>query len=248
MNNKTKNLILKKIFKNYSKKQVNAIILFWSRARGDFREDSDYDINVYISCKEKKISYFNYYDDKYHISFVDKEKFREYLREGHSFLFCTFMDGKIIYQNKNWFDKKRKIIMNLKPSKEIIVSYLKYSNFNIISAKRKIDLFDDLFLEDIKVAANQIGFALVMLNKKYPISSHTLQKEIKQLNKKYLKIAEIINYFHKKYYFNEGIKKKCYKQKLNEIYLFGKKLLKENFLEEYKKIMKTEKISLKNNW
>ena len=47
-------LIKSKVFKSIDKNKINAIIIYGSRSRGDYNENSDYDINVYLNHTNKK--------------------------------------------------------------------------------------------------------------------------------------------------------------------------------------------------
>ena len=187
LSKKIKAIILKNIFSRINKRYINAIILFGSRARGDSDKNSDYDVNVFVKRKARKnkekilVS-----GPEIFIEIIDKEKFHFYFEKAHPHLYCSFRDGVPLYQKNNWFDKMKPIILRLRPSKDMIMHYLKssFDNFLIIKIHKDL-LYSNL--EDGKVAANQLGFAILMHHQIYPISPHTLKQELKKLNKKYNK-------------------------------------------------------------
>jgi len=99
-----------------------------------------------------------------------------------------------------------------------------------------------LYYEDYKVAANQLGFAVLMNNCIYPTSPHTLKKELIKLNKKYTNIATIIFYVQETYYKSEKRKEKLYSKKIHSLRIGAKNYMKKHFPAELKKIIKLEKI------
>ena len=84
------------------------VILYGSRARGDFREDSDYDIMVLVDLSDKKIKslddhmldvdckYFNQYD-MYITAFVcNIDSFNKWVR-AHPFYNNVWNEGVALY-------------------------------------------------------------------------------------------------------------------------------------------------------
>ena len=67
--------IINKIFKKCGKKTIKAIVLFGSRARGDFNDDSDYDINVFTKRKivDDTLSDFKH---EIHVDFIDNKRYK----------------------------------------------------------------------------------------------------------------------------------------------------------------------------
>ena len=86
-----------------------------------------------------------------------------------------------------------------------------------------------LIYEDAKVVANKLGFAMLMKNNIYPISPHTLKKELIQNNNKNKEIAQTIEYLQKTYYYNKEPKKEKYNKELIKIYQFTKRYASTNF-------------------
>ena len=242
LDRKTKNVIQKQIFSVYRKNQVRAVVLMGSRARGDFNKNSDYDIEVYL--KKKKLRFNSKQpslpERNIFINYTDSRNFNELKRKGHSFLYCSFRDGIPLHQDNNWFDRNKREILKLKPSKEIISFYLEASIERIMSLLKKQGPFY-LDYEEGKSAANQLGFAILMDNNVYPISPHTLKKELIILNKKYKKIAESINYIQDIWYKDKRPnKRKCLKN-LNILKNFAMNYVRINFPKSMEKIKEHEK-------
>ncbi|MHB8279292.1 MAG: nucleotidyltransferase domain-containing protein [Candidatus Humimicrobiaceae bacterium] len=60
-------LIVKKVADNLKKElreQIMDVILFGSRARGDFQSESDYDILVLVTKKTKEVNFLPQHQDK----------------------------------------------------------------------------------------------------------------------------------------------------------------------------------------
>lgn len=227
------NLIKDKVFKNINKKEINAIVLYGSRSRGDYYEDSDYDLNVYLNNNSSKESreVLNIPEKEIWISIINKRQFKELKSKGHPFLYCAFRDGKSIYQKNKWFDKLKPEILKLKPSKKIIFYYLS-SALEIseyLTEKIKKRFYSSLVYEDSKVVANKLGFAMLMKKNIYPTSPHTLKRELIKSNNKNKKIANTIEYLQKVYYNNKKPKIKKYRKELNRIHSFMKKYVSTNF-------------------
>mgnify|MGYP001600203780 CR=1 FL=1 len=242
-------LLKRKIFLKLGKDNIRAIVFFGSRARGDYREDSDYDINVYLTHRKNTwgIGFNNFIN--YQINIIDTIRFRDMKKEAHPFLYCTFRDGIPLYQKDKWFDKTRKSILLMSPTSKIVKEYFRRGLGQLCSlywrlGRDKKDFFPliDLHYEDGKVAANHIGFGLVMFYKKYPKSPRTLGQEIIRLNKGYKRLALTIKYLQRAYYESASSSKRVYMQNVQNLYLFTKRFVQKNFSKEYKEIQTLEKI------
>ena len=137
----------------------------------------------------------------------------------------------------------------MKPKKKISRYYfrrglegLRATKWRILYNKKANLPIMHLEIEDAKVAANQIGFAFIMFHKKYPISPHTLKKEIISLDKKYKEMGEAINYLQEVYYLNKKPRIESYYKKIRFLYTFSKNFVKKQFPMEYKRINAYEKI------
>lgn len=241
INSAIKKFILKEIFSVYKKKQVKAVILYGSRARGDFNKNSDYDIEVYLD--KKKIKLLEKSPSLEHknifIDVTDKSSFKNLKKRGHPFLYCTFRDGIPLCQYKEWFKQNKKEVLKIKPSEEVIKHYAISGLERILNLKKNKLFYLDY--EDIKSAANQIGFSIMMKHEIYPISPHTLKIELNKLDKKYINIAKTICYLQNIFYENRNPNKNKYKRELNKLRLFSKSYLEEKFPEELETLQKTYK-------
>lgn len=228
-------LVKKKVFSLYYKKEVNAIVLFGSRARGDFDEDSDYDINVFVDKTKDYGKNLLFRNKEIYIDFINKKKFRYLFDKSHSHLYCTFRDGIIIYQRNKWFDNIKNDILKLKPSKEMVLLYLD-SSFRALCMLKRSKKFGYYDAENGKIASNQIGFAIMMHNKKYPKSPHTLSKEILFINNRYKVLIKTIFYLQETYYSCKNRKISVYFKKIDYLFNFVKSYIIKNFPNNINKI------------
>jgi len=241
--NRLRDNILRTVFESYKKKQVKAIVLFGSRARGDHTKNSDYDVNVLLNLPKEKKSRDNLIEKNVFINYLSSKTFNWQKKKGHPFLYCTFRDGTPLYQNKKWFDKNKLDILELSPTKEIVLFYLKASAEKLLFLKRMIKrrLMSGLEYEDLKVAANQLGFGIMIDNSKYPTSPHTLKKELIALNEKHTKVAKAIYYLQETYYKCKIPKIKTYRNNVHSLRNLAKEYLEINHPKELKKMLALEK-------
>lgn len=228
-------LIKRKVFSIHSKEEVNAIVLFGSRARGDFNEDSDYDINVFVDKNKDYGGNLLFRNKNIYIDFIDKRKFRYLLDKSHSHLYCTFRDGVIIYQKNKWFDNTKNKILKLQPSSKTVLFYLD-SSFRALCMLKRGKKFGYYDAESGKIASNQLGFAIMMHNKKYPKSPHTLSKEIFSINKRYKYLVQTIFYLQETYYSCKNRKVSVYFKRINYLFNFVRNYIIENFPQKINEI------------
>ncbi len=241
-NNKVRKTIIKEVFSQHKKKNLLAIILFGSRARGDFREDSDYDICVYLKNKEinftKSFSELNYNGYPITITFIDKKNFNHLYEKRHPHLYCTFRDGLAIYQKDEWFDKLKPEIINFKPSKKTSFNYI-CSSRNIFKFTIDKNIYD---YEETKKAANLLGFGIMMFHGKYPLSPHNLSQELKQYNENYKDLVRHIQHIQNRHYKNEKVgneKHEKYFESLKYLYEFATNFLEINYPNKNLKTFKS---------
>lgn len=235
MNKKIREQILSRVYSVYNKKQVKAIVIFGSRARGDFSKDSDYDIAVFTK-REKKESIEDDYTKEICFTIISPKTMTSQIKSAHSFIYCIFRDGLPLYQKDGWFNKKKNKILKLRPSKETVKLYLS-SALETMLWRGKGKHLSSIEYEDNKINTNKVGFSILMNNGIYPISPHTLSKELIRLNKKYTKIAKTIKYIQEVHYQSRNPKAKKYRREINKLKNFSLKYAKENFPNEYKKII-----------
>ena len=231
-----KRTILRLIFNKINKKNIKAIVLFGSRARGDYNKKSDYDINVFTSRIYKRLaSGLSDYSKGIFVNIVCPKELKEKLDKGHSFAYCTFRDGIPLYQKKSWFNKTKPEILKLKPSKEIISLYLESSLSKLISSrKHKVSAYFEY--EDNKVAVNQLGFAILMAEGSYPKSPHTITRELKETNEKYKELARAIEYIQNTYYLSKIPRRKKYFNNIYFLVNFAKRYVKQKFPEVLERV------------
>ncbi len=224
-------IIKRKIFSKFNQENINAIVLFGSRARGDYNKDSDYDINVFLNKNYKNLveKRYNDFGNKVYVDFIAPTNFKDLKKKAHSFVYCTFRDGIPLYQKNKWFQKTRQKIINLKPSKETARNYISSSIETLTHLKKMGRLYTSLDYEDGKVAGNKIGFGILMNNGIYPTSPHTLTKQLISLNRRYKEIAGIIKYLQDKYYKKPEFKQKIYIKKIDMLRRFSINYLNVSF-------------------
>jgi len=91
------------------------VILFGSRARGDYKIYSDYDLLV-IGEEMPKLPP----TDAIELHFVKKEKLEDKIREFNTIVIDAFYEGKVICDKLNIYeDNKRKVLEKIKGLKRV---------------------------------------------------------------------------------------------------------------------------------
>lgn len=242
-------LLKKSIFSNISKKDIKAIVLFGSRARGDFTSDSDYDVNVYLTRKKKNAWRIRVegFEEEFQVNIIDKSRFEAMKEEAHPFLYCAFRDGISLYQEGRWFERTRPDILAMRPGKEIVRDYFTRALHTLAFLQHRLHthyeiLHFSLEIEDGKVAANQAGFALMMYHGMYPRSPHTLKRELSALGSRYRKLADTISYLQQAYYTSRETRFSVYKSRINGLYSFTKRFVRKRFPAVYRKARADERV------
>lgn len=231
-NNSEANLNLEQRLKNFSEKlskkyaNINAIVLCGSRARGDFKRDSDYDLSIFHKgrkAEERIKKVFKEISPLIEIRLVNKKRFDYYLERHHPFLYCPFRDGKALYQKQKWFDEKKLEIMKLEPKRETALNYIT----NSIKVLSLFNLLKDpIYFEEGKKAANLLGFGILMYQGIFPLSPHSLPKQLKHVG--FYSIGKTIRYVQNRYYKNNTSKiTKKYIRSINEMKSFASKFLQK---------------------
>lgn len=242
-------LLKKAIFSRVKKRDVRAIVLFGSRARGDFTEHSDYDINVYLARRTKQAwrLRFDRLPEAFHVHCIDAAQFKEMERERHPFVYCTFRDGIPLYQAKQWFDKTKQHVLAMKPTEKIVRWYFRrglelaiFIHAQVLR-NREYPLPLTLEIEDGKVAANKLGFALVMHHGFYPRSPHTLRREIRGIGERYTRAADAIAYLQEAWYANRQPRVCVYLREIEVLQRFARQFMRREFPEEYRAVLEYEK-------
>lgn len=229
---------------------ILSIILIGSRARGDFKEDSDYDlmfVTKRIRKKEREI------ESGYNESISKKTKmddclisvhvwsigsFREKYNEGHSFIYCALRDGKILAIKKN-----SKNILNLKlpDCKKAGKERIEWAKRNIDSIKFSLNFwrkrnpnkkFSGLELEELGYCAMHLVWGVCMLNGFCPLSKYTVLKESRKYFSK--KESEAIKKVYK-FYSHPNLERRINQKMFAEIYQSLNKLAEKILEKEYEK-------------
>lgn len=246
--------IKRKIFSKIPKENIKAIVLFGSRARGDYNKESDYDINIYTKNNNSKINKVTFDDpnELVNINVVNRKEFKHLKDLAHPFLYCAFRDGIALYQHNKWFENNKHKLSKMQPSKEIIKLYFRKGVERLIFAQWQIKSDEEFLLpfmrehcEEGKLGANNIGFALIMHYNRYPLSPHALSNEIKVLNKRYSLMANAILCLQRAYYEDKDLNTENYNSQLKILLKWSKNFMIKRFPEEYKTIRAYEKILLK---
>lgn len=171
-------------------KDLLFIILNGSRARGDCREDSDWDLML-VTKRGKSYEL----DEKYKEAISEKtgidsyllqthlwpiRKFKEGYGIGNSFIYCALKDGKILASRTKLELKVPKITKNaaldrLKIAKRLL-SHTRYTGM--------LSHPSDLDYESIGFASMHICWAICMLENFCPVSKHTVLEESRRLFQK----------------------------------------------------------------
>ncbi|HLC31345.1 MAG TPA: nucleotidyltransferase domain-containing protein [Candidatus Nanoarchaeia archaeon] len=98
--NKLEKKIVKSILSEKYARNIQAIVLFGSRGRGDYNKDSDYDINVFAIKKKVKNKFCHIgmnINQEVNTDIIDKEEWSYLKTKAHPFLYCCFRDGKVLW-------------------------------------------------------------------------------------------------------------------------------------------------------
>ena len=171
---------------------VLSIILTGSRARGDNRNDSDYDI-VFVTKKGNSYNLSKNYEKQIaekadvnnglmNVYLYPLWKFKKFYHKGNSFIYTTLRDGKILASR----EKTKKCIKSLNlnfPNRLFYGAYdrLKFAKENLDFIRRYVKKFkwaiDDLGLERLGYCSMHLCWIACMLDNFCPKSKYTALKE-----------------------------------------------------------------------
>lgn len=237
-------MILQNVCQNILKenRDILSIILIGSRARGDFKENSDYDL-IFIVKKNKEKEYE--IESKYNELISKKTKiedclisvhiwsvnsFKKEYNNGHSFIYCALRDGKILAFRKN---SKNILNLELPNCKKSGIERIELAKRNINYVKFSLDFwkkrnpnrkFSGLDLEDLGYCAMHLTWGICMLNGFCPISKYTVLKESRKYFSK--KEFEVIKKAYR-FYSHPKIERRISKKEFMEIYQSLNKLIKK---------------------
>lgn len=216
-------------------RDILMIILIGSRARGDFKKYSDYDL-VFITKKGKTFEIERNYEnlicektkieDSISVHLWNINRFREEHKFGNSFVYCTLRDGKRLAS-------RFKLDLNLPRCKKSVKNRLDIAKENLqlikspleFRRKKKINerRFWGLELEKCGYCAMHLCWAVCMMNGFCPVSKYTALKE----SKKYFTKREfdIIKKSYK-FYLNSDFYRRINRMTLVKYYVGLNKIIK----------------------
>ena len=173
---------------------ILAIILCGSRARGDFKEGSDYDLMFITQLPEKKLNNKYEIEQQYITQISKKTRIDEHLlqislwpidyfeeehRKGNSFIYCALRDGKPLFLRDN---------INLKQPnncKKAAIDRLNLAKRNIESINISLDYFKKFMLSSLELeylgyCSMHLCWAVCMFNNFCPISKYTVLRECRK--------------------------------------------------------------------
>ena len=103
-------MLSEELIKKYMSLKPRLIVLFGSRARGDYTNESDLDVLVVADKipKDPREAYQLLFDNEYPLVSpigMNTNTFIKKLREGSTFLLEILEDGKIVYSDKEFLQK-----------------------------------------------------------------------------------------------------------------------------------------------
>lgn len=216
-------------------RSILSIILIGSRARGDFKENSDYDLMFIVKRDVKTMK--KYETESEYNELISKKAnidnslisahlwsadfFKKEYKKGNSFVYCALRDGKAFATRKN-----SRNLLNLKlPNCKLAgMERIKWAKRNIGYAKFSLNFwkkrepnkkFSGSELENLGYCAMHLCWGICMINNFCPLSKYTALNESRR-------------YFHKKEF--ETIKKAYRFYSHQDIY---RRINKRTFIEIY---------------
>jgi len=212
-----------------------SVILFGSRARGDHKENSDYDLMFITKSSIKNFDEEFIIKQKYKNKIAERTKldknqlqislwslddFKKEHEKGNSFIYCALRDGKFLFsrekinlkQPTNCTKAALDRLYFVKRNIEHIKFYLKHLGGSPSSNE----------LENLGYSSMHLCWAVCMLNNHFPLSKYTILKECR----KYFNLEEFENI------------KKTYQLYVNSD---GKEIDKKTFLGLFNSIKKVTK-------
>ncbi len=187
-------MLLSKACQDISKnnKDILSVILMGSRARGDFNENSDYDL-MFITKRGKKYELERNYENLIYkktkiknsidIHLWPINRFKEEYKKGNSFIYCALRDGKKLYFKLSLDLDLPSCKIAGKERINLAKENLNFLRFHLkfMEKKHRINKrFFGLELEELGYCAMHLCWAVCMLNNFCPISKYTVLNESKK--------------------------------------------------------------------
>ncbi len=212
-------------------KKILAIILSGSRARGDYRKDSDYDLTMVINAISKswkkecsiKRRYENFISTRtkipsylLQVAIWPKERYNLELQKGHSFLYCALRDGKIL------FSRKSIVLKQPKSCQKAGYERIRMAKLQLDLAKdfSKAPLFNStIYKEHLGYCAMHLCWAVCMIHNFCPRSKYTVLKECQPYftSKQFTTIQKAYLFYVNPYRRSVGKTRRELKTKLQQI-------------------------------
>lgn len=169
-----------------------AVFLCGSRARGDHREDSDYDIMIVTESDDSHTYFFDSRCREYmagkasipeallQVTAGSKKYYEKERKKGNSFIYCALRDGKVLFSRGKLNTALPKSCVRAgKDRMGLARRHIRHIELSLDFFKKHYtgDKPRFLDLEDLGYASMHLCWAVCMLNNFCPVSKHTVLRE-----------------------------------------------------------------------
>lgn len=173
-------------------KDIHAIFLCGSRARGDHREDSDYDIMVVTEsddsdtylfdrrCREYMTGKASVPEALLQVTVGSKKYYEKERKKGNSFIYCALRDGKVLFSRGTLNTAlPKKCVRGGKDRMGLVRRHIEHIELSLEFYDKHYTGFKPRSLEkeDLGYASMHLCWAMCMLNNFCPVSKHTILRE-----------------------------------------------------------------------
>lgn len=172
-----------------------AVFLCGSRARGDHREDSDYDIMMVLEsddfdtytfgilCRECLEKQASIPPELLQISTESRKYYETERKKGNSFIYCALRDGKVLFSRGELNTTlPKKCVRGGKDRIGQVHSHIRHIELSLNFFEKNNRRFKPraLELENLGYASMHLCWAVCMLNNFCPVSKHTVLRECRK--------------------------------------------------------------------
>lgn len=171
-------------------KDLLAVFLCGSRARGDHREDSDYDIMIVTDSDDVDTYDFMRRCEKHlataslpQVSVWSKKDLERERKKGNSFIYCALRDGKELFSRGGLNTALPKTLRRAaKDRLGLVRRNIEGVEFSFGIYENHGEEFEPGFMEQehLGFASMHLCWAVCMLNNFCPVSKHTVLKECRK--------------------------------------------------------------------